>query len=761
MYPDSRPTAASRQILRSLRALMARRHESDQNRLNDIVTLIASGMIAEVCSLYLRLPSRDELELCASEGLHPAAVHKTRLRYGEGLVGDVAANARPLSLKEARSHPSFVHRPETREEAYTSFLGVPVLRNGRVAGVLSIQNRRARAYGEDDLETLQTIAMILAEFTAGKTLTSVREEPADSAHLTGRGWTRAIALGHIVLHRPKVSIEQLIADSPMREHERLDKAIFSLRQTIDALLRAGSLSAEGEHQEIFETYRMFANDRTWIARLHEAIDTGLTAEAAVERVRDGLRAGFAHQSDPYLRERLHDMDDLSHRLLRELTGRGQLRDPASLPKDAILAARNMSPAALLDYQGSTLRGVVLEEGSPLAHATIVARALGIALVGRLDDLLLHARDGMAVIADGSSGQVYLNPQQNVIDAYAEKVRLRASRHEQYLARAQLPAQTKDRQTITLMMTAGLRADLPHLAESGAAGIGLFRTELHFMVAATMPRLAEQTSLYSDVLAAAAGRPVVFRTLDIGGDKMLPYMSERHSESFGENPALGWRALRISLDRPALLRYQLRALLKAAAKHKAPLNILFPLVSEAGEFLRARALLQREITRAEKLRLPLPPAIKTGAMLEVPSLLFHLDGLAGGLDFLSVGSNDLLQFLFAADRGHPRLGERYDTLSAPVIRVLDKIARFGQEHTLPFSLCGEMAANPLEALALCGLGFREIAMPPAAIGPVREALRAAKASDLRSIIRRALASPDPLARPLLQAYADKNDIPLAD
>jgi phosphotransferase system, enzyme I, PtsP len=707
-----------RVLLRRLREVMAE-PVSAQERLDKIVVLIAANMVAEVCSFYvLRVDST--LELYATEGLNRDAVHHTVLRADEGLVGLVASQASAINLSNAQAHPAFAYRPETGEESYQSFLGVPILRAGNTLGVLVVQNRARRTYSEEEVEALQTTAMVLAEMIASGELAALAPPGAEPAarrslHLTGMALSEGIALGHVVLHEPRVVVTNYIADDIPKELKHLEAAIESLRSQLDELLEHGDMADGGEHRDVLEAYRMFAHDRGWVHKLEEAVMTGLTAEAAVERVQSDTRARMLRQTDPYLRERLHDLDDLANRLMRQLTGRDHAPSRENLPENAIIVARAMGPAALLDYDRKRLRGLVLEEGGPQSHVAIVARALGIAAVGEIDNATGIADPGDAIIVDGSAGNLHLRPLPDMEAAYAERVRLRARRQQQYQALRDLPCVTKDGEEITLMINAGLSVDLPHIADTGAAGIGLFRTELQFMVAPNFPRASEQYTLYRAVLDAADDKPVTFRTLDIGGDKVLPYM--RNIEE--ENPALGWRAIRLGLDRPALLRTQLRALLRAGGGRA--LRIMFPMIAAVTEFDQAKELVERELTHLRRHGHKLPDAVEVGSMVEVPSLLYQLDELLERVDFLSVGTNDLVQFLYAIDRGNPRVSGRFDPLSAPVLRALKDIADKSRQHGKPVTLCGELASQPIGALALVALGYRSLSLTPSAVGPVKAML----------------------------------------
>ena len=705
-------------MLRRLRETMAEK-VSAQERLDKIVVLIAANMVAEVCSVYV-LRIDNTLELYATEGLNREAVHHTVLSAHEGLVGLVASEATPLNLSDAQSHPAFSFRPETGEEIYHSFLGVPILRAGNTLGVLVVQNRAKRNYVEEEVEALQTTAMVLAEMIASGELSALAQpgaEPAarHSLHKSGSVLSEGIALGHVVLHEPRVVVTNYIADDIPKELKHLQNAVEKLRTHLDELLEHGDVVEGGEHREVLEAYRMFGYDQGWLHKMREAVMTGLTAEAGVERVQSDTRARMLRASDPYLRDRLHDLDDLANRLMRVLMGQDHAPRKEQLPANAIVVARSMGPAALLDYDRKRLRGLILEEGGPTSHVAIVARALGIPVVGEIENATGLVEPGDAVIVDGSTGHVHMRPPADIESAYGERVKLRARRQAQYHALRDKPCVTKDGHKFSLMINAGLAIDLPHIEETGAAGIGLFRTELQFMVADTFPRTNEQLALYRSVLDAAGEKPVTFRTLDIGGDKVLPYM--RNVEE--ENPALGWRAIRLGLDRPGLLRSQLRALLRASGGRE--LRLMFPMVAMVEEFDKAKALVEIELTHLRRHGHPLPERVEIGTMLEVPALLFQLEELLARVDFLSVGSNDLMQFLYAADRGNKRVSERFDPLSAPVLRALKDVADRAKKHGKPVALCGELASQPIGALALAILGYRSLSLSPSAVGPVKALL----------------------------------------
>ena len=746
----------ARRLLKRLRDLMAG-GGTGQERLNQTVRIIAADMVAEVCSIYLMRPG-EVLELFATQGLKQEAVHKTRLAVGEGLIGDIAAHARPLALADAQSNPNFAYKPETGEEIFHSLMGVPILRGGRVLGVLAVQNRSFREYDEEEIEALQTIAMVLAELAASDSLFGPPEAALETVallpeRLEGLKLNEGLAMGRVVMHQPRVTIRQMVAEDPARERGRLEAAVERMHSAIDALLARADLGHAGEHREILETYRMFAEDRGWLGRIGEAINAGLTAEAAVQRVQDDTRARMQQVSDPYLRERLSDLEDLGNRLLRHLTGDRTAAQADALPDDVVLVARSMGPAELLDYDRRRLRAIVLEEGSPTAHVAIVARALGIPMVGRVKDIQARAAPDERIIVDGENAIVVLRPSEEVREAFQAAMRARAARQAKYVALRDLPAVSRDGVQAELMINAGLLIDLDHLGPTGAVGIGLYRTEIPFMVRSSFPDVASQVDFYREIYTRAGDAPVVFRTLDVGGDKRLPYLEMADDE----NPAMGWRAIRIALDRPMMLRQQLRALLLASAGR--PLDVMFPMIADVAEFAAARALVDRELDRLAARGLARPAAVRVGTMLEVPSLVWQLPALLKRADFVSVGSNDLMQFLFACDRGSTRLAGRYDVLSPAALCFLAGIADAAAARGVPLTLCGEMAGRPLEALALLALGFRRLSMAPNSVGPVKDMLRSADIGVVAAYLRSLLHLPDRSLRGRLAAFARDRGIAL--
>jgi phosphotransferase system, enzyme I, PtsP len=748
--------ASAREILTGLHDVMAKRG-SAQAKLDHVVDLIAEAMQSEVCSIYLL---RDKaLELFATHGLRKEAVHVTRLSLGEGLVGTIAEEGRILNLAEAASHPSFAYRPETGEESFHSFAGVPIIRREQAIGVLAVQHAEPRRYDDVEIEALQTVAMVLSELIASARLVDgarAGRRDAGMQRLVGLKLVTGMARGVAVFHQPRVVVEHTVAEDTEAERARVYAAFRRMREQIDNMTREAEFGTAGEHNEILETYKMFAYDEGWSRRINEAIDSGLTAEAAIERVQQRTRARMQDIDDPLLKERMHDLEDLSNRLMRIVSGRMGTAAQTGLARDAILIARNLGPAELLEYDRRRLKGVVLEEGSLTAHMTIVARAMGVPVVGRIADIRHIANEGDSILVDGDTGSVIVRPSRAIGNAFDQRMAMSQKRRAEYGAIKNLPAETKDGERLTLMVNAGLAEDAAMLEMAGADGIGLFRTEFQFLIAATLPGRESQFKLYRSVLDAAGDKPVVFRTVDIGGDKALPYLSEDEKDE-SENPAMGWRALRLSLERKALMKAQARALVEASAGKV--LRVMFPMVSEPWEYEEARALFEEQIAWAKSAKRAGPKRVEFGAMLEVPSLAEMLDLLLPRVDFLSIGTNDLTQFLFAADRADPRLAERYDWLSPAILRFLRRVVIQAKAANIPVRVCGEMAGRPLEALSLIGIGVDSFSITPAAVGPVKAMVRSIDAAAVRTKVESLLAKPPANMRKSLGDWAKKHGVAL--
>jgi len=752
-------SASSREILTGLHDVMASK-ASAQAKLNKVVKIIAEAMASEVCSIYLL---RDgDLELFATFGLNQSAVHITKLALGEGLVGTIAKEVSILNLDEAASHPEFAYRPETGEELFHSFAGVPIIRKERSIGVLAVQHADPRGYDEIEIEALQTVGMVLSELIANagladKTATAGAENrDAGMARLTGLKLVTGMGRGVAVYHQPRILIEHTVAEDVEAERHRVYSAFAKMREQIDAMTGQAEFGTVGEHQEVLETYKMFAYDEGWSRRINEAIDSGLTAEAAIERVRQRMAQRMRQIDDALLADRMHDLDDLSNRLLRIVSGQLGTAAAGGMPQDAILIARNLGPAELLEYDRRKLKGVILEEGSLTAHVTIVARAMGVPMLGRVADVRRMIAEGDHVLLDGSEAVVFARPTGAIEDAFEARMVTSQKRRAEFAAARDLPPLTTDGARITLMVNAGLRDDVAALGATGADGIGLFRTEFQFLVSAALPKREAQTRLYRSVLDAADGKPVIFRTVDVGGDKQLPYLNATHTRE--ENPAMGWRALRLALDRDTLMKAQARALLEAGAGRE--LDIMFPMVSEPWEFDAAKALVEGQRAWLANRRKRLPTKVRYGAMLEVPALAEVLDILLPKLDFMSIGTNDLTQFLFAADRSNPALAERYDWLSPAILRFLKRVVLAAEAHKVPLAVCGEMGGRTLEALALIGIGLTRLSITPVAVGPIKAMIRSLDRGAALGLLDGLLAAPPPDMRAALTAWAEAQGVQIA-
>jgi phosphotransferase system enzyme I (PtsP) len=751
------PTSAAisaREILTGLHEVMAARG-SVQSKLDRVVDLIAEKMVSEVCSIYLLRDNK--LELFATHGLRKEAVHVTKLRMGEGLVGTIAAEGRILNLAEAAEHAAFAYRPETGEESFHSFAGVPIVRLESPIGVLAVQHAEPRCYEDVEIEALQTVAMVLSEMIAAARLVDGarrgRLRSGGPLRLAGLKLVAGMAKGEAVFHEPRVIVEHTVADDIEAERERVYSAFRKMREQIDNMTKEAEFGTAGEHQEILETYRMFAYDEGWSRRINEAIDSGLTAEAAIERVQQRMRARMRDIDDPLLQERMHDLEDLSNRLLRIVSGRMGTAAQTGLAHDTILVARNLGPAELLEYDRRRLKGVVLEEGSLTSHMVIVARAIGVPVVGRLTDIRHSVEEGQTILVDGDNGSVIIRPNRPLQSSFEHRMTLSRKRRAEFAAVKTLPAVTRDGLQVSVMVNAGLAEDAAALPMTGADGIGLFRTEFQFLVSATLPGRERQQRLYTKVLEAVGDRPVVFRTVDIGGDKALPYLTDVHDEA--ENPAMGWRALRLSLERSTLMKAQARALIEASGGKV--LRVMFPMVSEPWEYEEARALFEEQVEWARHAHRKLPSRIEFGAMLEVPSLAEMLDQLLPRVDFISIGTNDLTQFLFAADRADPRLAQRYDWLSPAILRFLKRVLDAARAAKVPARICGEMAGRPLEAMALIGIGAENFSITPAGVGPVKAMVRSLDAAAVRSRLDQLLAKPPKDMRKALSDWAKRHNV----
>jgi phosphotransferase system, enzyme I, PtsP len=749
-------TQSARNILTGLHEIMAVKNNA-QSKLNNVVQIISEALSSEVCSVYLL--REGTLELFATLGLNQEAVHVTRLGLGEGLVGTIAENVETLNLDEAASHPNFRYMPETGEERFHSFAGVPIVRAERAVGVLCVQHVDPRKYEEVEIEALQTVAMVLSELIANADLVddaTVSEINHGTIILNGLPLAKGMAAGAAIFHQPNIRIEHTVAEDIEAERHRVYSAFDKMREQIDRMMSQADFGSGSEQGEVLATYKMFAYDEGWSRRINEAIDSGLTAEAAIERVQQRTRMRMRQIDDPLLADRMHDLEDLANRLLRIVSGQMSTAAQLGLKQDSILIARNLGPAELLEYDKRRLRGVILEEGSLTAHVIIVARAMGIPVLGRVSGVGRKVKEGDMLLLNAEEKSVIVRPNDAALEAFQSQLSDQQKKKARYASLRDEAPVTKDGQRIDLLINAGLRDDAAAIALSGADGIGLFRTEFQFLISAALPGRERQQRFYRDVLDAAGDKPVTFRTIDVGGDKALPYL--RANQINEENPALGWRAVRLSLENQGLMKAQARALLEASAGRT--LNVMFPMISEPWEFDASKAVFLGQIAYLSGRRKQLPTRIRYGAMLEVPALADALDILLPKIDFLSIGTNDLTQFLFAADRADPRLAERYDWLSPAILRFIRRVVLANEGHNVDISVCGEMGGRVLEAIALIGIGITRLSITPAGIGPIKAMVRSLDGAAAKTKVESMLASPPENFRAELSQWAADQGIEIA-
>ena len=735
-------------ILRQLRTI-TEGQDTLPVKLENIVRLIAEQMSADAASFYIAVDG-SRLELFAAYGLNPEAQHRVSFRFGEGLTGEVAQNNRTLNVADAWSHPKFAHKPELGEEQYKSFLGVPLIRWSRSIGVLSVQTREIREFSSLDVEILETVAMVLSEIVSSDEMAELKKGLSKGNNLNEREKLKGISLskgyglGTCIVHRRRQAVTKIFAEDKEKELHRLELAYGQMNADLDEKFASTKLGI-GEHVEILDAYRMFARDKGWYKKITDNIHSGLTAEAAVERAYEDMWNRLSGTSDSYLKERLHDLRDVADRLQSYLSGDyGSIKGVNA--DDLIVVAQTMGPADLMDYDYSKIRGLIIEDGTPTMHVAIVAKALNIPVVAKIRGIFEEAKTGELIAVDGTDGYVYMHPSAVVQEKFkakiAEKDRLQARLAEL----KELPAQTKDGVKINLYLNVGLAFDLDYIETTNCDGIGLYRTEIPFMASDVMPDVERQMGYYKELMDKAGDKKVIFRSLDVGSDKLLPYWGNVGEE----NPAIGWRSIRITLDRRAILRKQVRAFLRAAAGKE--LNVMFPMVANLSEFEEARETLLIELEREKRRGENVPAKVNVGLMIEVPSVIFQLDAILKQADFISVGTNDLAQFIFACDRGNPRLTERYDVLSAPFLSMMGEIVSKANAAGVYCSVCGEMASNPIEALALIGLGYRNLSMSGSSFGRVKSMVRTMNAEDVEDYVHTLLKSQKRTLRPQLISYA---------
>ncbi len=735
-------------ILRQLRGIT----EGQDNlpvKLDKIMALIASSMNADAAACYIAVDD-TYLELFASHGFNPGAAHKVSLRFGEGLVGEVAKNNRSLAVADAWKHPKFSYKPELGEEEFKSFAGVPLIRWNRAIGVLVLQGREPHEYSRMEIEILETVAMVLSELVSSEEMAEYKKSLIKERGITekekhkGISLSKGYGLGNAVIHRRRQAVSKIFAEDKEAELHKLEKAHQQMNEDLDEKFASTKLGI-GEHVDILDAYRMFAKDKGWYKKIADNVQSGLTAEAAVERAYEDMWNRLSGTTDTYLKERLHDLRDVADRLQSYLSGDvGSIKGVDS--NDIVVVAQTMGPADLMDYDYSKIRGLIIEDGTPTMHVAIVAKALNIPVVAKIRGIFDEIKTGELLGVDGTEGYVYINPTAAVKEKFQDKIAAQEELKRKLAELRKLPSKTKDGVRINLAINVGLAFDLDYIETTNCDGIGLYRTEIPFMTSDVMPNVERQLSYYKELMDRAGQKKVIFRSLDVGSDKLLPYWS------FGgeENPAIGWRSIRITLDRRAILRKQVRAFLRAAAGKE--LNVMFPMITNLAEFEEAKETLMLELEKEKRRGEPVPSKVNVGLMIEVPAVVFQLDSILPQADFISVGTNDLAQFTFACDRGNPKLTERYDVLSSPFLTMMKEIVTKADKYGVYCSVCGEMGGNPIEAMALIGLGYRNLSMSGSSFGRVKSMVRSMNVAEVSDYVNNLLKSSKRTLRPQLIAYA---------
>jgi len=701
-----------------------------------IVERVKTALLVDVCSIYLVDHDSGELVLMASDGLLPESVGYVRLNFDEGLVGLVAQRAEPLNLDNAPDHPRYRYFAETGEEWYHAFLGVPIIHHRKVLGVLVLQQHAEYRYDEDIVTLLVTIAAQLAGAIAHAEASGgidglQHERSLDGYPLRGLPGAPGVAIGRAVAVHPYMDIES-IPDRPVEdvvnEQERFLNAVQAVKQEVRGMVDNISDVLPAADSALFDAYLMMLDSDSLVDAVLEGIRAGNWAPGALrETFGEHIRA-FSEMDDPYLRERAEDVRDLGRRVLQQLQQKNT--QGTRYPKNTILVGEEITASMLAEVPAKRLVGVVSVRGSSTSHTAILARALGIPAVLGVDDMPVGRIDGLEIIADGYSGRVYVNAPTQVKREYRRLRREERELTEDLQGLREQDSITEDGVHIPLYANTGLLSDIGPSIESGAEGVGLYRTEFPFMVRDRFPGEEEQRQVYRQVLEAFTPRPVTMRTLDVGGDKALPYFPIDE-----DNPFLGWRGIRITLDHPEIFLVQIRAMLKAS-EGLDNLQLLLPMISTLSEVDEAMELIARahEEILEEGINVAFP---KVGAMVEVPSLIYQIEPLARRVDFISIGSNDLTQYLLAVDRNNARVADLYESLHPAVIRALQMVVEGAKKHRVPVSVCGEMAGDPVAALVLMGLGINSLSMSASSLLRIKWVVRSFSRRQARSLLKKVM------------------------
>ncbi len=707
-----------------------------------IVQRVKLAVNADVCSVYLTdSPAQDQV-LMATEGLNPRAVGRVRLRPQEGLVSLVAERAEPINLDNAPGHPRYLYFRETGEERYHAFLGVPIIHHRVVHGVLVVQHREQRRFDEDSVTLLVTLAAQLAGAIAHAEASGGINglQPALAAapsgrSLAGQPGSPGVAIGSAVVVYPPAALsaipDRAITD-PEPEIAAFSAAVAAVKQDIEELSSRLCRALPAEDRALFDAYLLMLDSHSLWGATVERIRAGNWAPGALRETIDEHARVFDEMDDSYLRERGDDLRDVGRRILLRL--QQEKLGEREYPQDTVLVGDEISASMLAEVPLDRLRGVVSVRGSRTSHVAILSRALGIPAVMGTNELPVNRVDGKPIIADGYSGRVYISPPETVRSEFERLASQEAELSVELQALRDLPSTTPDGINLPLFVNTGLLSDITPSLNSGAEGIGLYRTEFPFMIRERFPGEDEQRRVYRQVLESFAPRPVTLRTLDVGGDKALPYFPIHE-----DNPFLGWRGIRITLDHPEIFLVQLRAMLQAS-EGLGNLRLLLPMIADVSEVDDALKLLHRayEEVHEEGVAIDMP---EVGVMVEVPSAVYQAAGIARRVDFLSIGTNDLTQYLLAVDRNNSRVADLYDALHPAVLQAMIQVVEAARKHAKPVSVCGEMAGDPAAAVLLLGMGMDSLSMSVSSLPRVKWMIRNFTRSRARQLLEEVLEMED--------------------
>ena len=710
-----------------------------EQALNIIVKRVKNAIDVDVCSVFLTNEHDNEYVLMATDGLNPEAVGKVRMDDNVGLVSLVGKRAEAINIADAAKNPRYQHFPEVSEESFHGFLGVPIINHRKVIGVLVIQSSEVQKFSEDNESFLITVAsqlaaaIVHAEASGGIVglIQDETEKESEAKPIHGLPGAPGVAMGTAVVIYPPADIDAIpdrYQSDVEKEVKRFDRAIESVAEDINKLSTRLKDVLPEEDRALFDVYLLMLNSQAISGITRDRIREGNWAPGALRQTIKEHEKVFHEMEDSYLRERADDVRDLGRRILKYLQDESQ--DKIEYPENTILVGEDISASMLAEVPSKNLIGVVSVRGSRTSHVAILARAMGISAVMGATDLPASRIDGRTVIADGYSGRVFISPSKKVIAEFQKLIDEEAALSDELMALRDLPAQTEDGIEISLLVNSGLLSDITPSLQSGAEGIGLYRTEFPFMERQTFPSEEEQRSIYRQVLESFHPRPVTLRTLDIGGDKTLPYFPIEE-----ENPFLGWRGIRVTLDHPEIFLVQVRAMIKASLGLNN-LKILLPMISDINELNEAQGLIHQVygelLEEGEEVIMP-----EVGVMIEVPSAVYQAGNLARRVDFLSIGTNDLTQYLLAVDRNNARVASLYDSLHPAVIRAILQVVESARVHDTPVSVCGEMAGDPVAALLLLAMGIDSLSMSVSSLSRVKWVIRNVTRERARQILSEVL------------------------